>query len=142
MLLALELIKEVYAAGGNPFIELGNSRLTRGILMGANEGQMAILNDIALHKIQQMDAYIAVRAGDNAAELSDVPQETMSTYMKIMKPALDRRLNKTKWVVLRYANNSMAQKANMSLEAFENFYFDVCNLDYSKMDKAMILSLH
>ncbi len=137
MLLALELIKEVYAAGGNPFIELGNSRLTRGILMGANEGQMAALNDIALHKIQQMDAYIAVRAGDNAAELSDVPQETMSTYMKIMKPALDRRLNKTKWVVLRYANNSMAQKANMSLEAFENFYFDVCNLDYSKMDKAM-----
>ena len=31
----------------------------------------------------------------------------------------------------------MAQLANMSTEAFENFYFDVCNLDYAKMDRAM-----
>ena len=31
----------------------------------------------------------------------------------------------------------MAQLANTSLEAFEDFYFDVCTLDYSKMDRAM-----
>jgi aminopeptidase len=31
----------------------------------------------------------------------------------------------------------MAQLANMSTEAFEDFYFDVCNLDYAKMDRAM-----
>ena len=31
----------------------------------------------------------------------------------------------------------MAQLANMSTEQFEDFYFNVCNLDYSKMDKAM-----
>ena len=31
----------------------------------------------------------------------------------------------------------MAQLSNTSLEAFEDFYFDVCNLDYSKMAEAM-----
>ena len=31
----------------------------------------------------------------------------------------------------------MAQLAKMSTEAFEDFYFDVCNLDYGKMSKAM-----
>ena len=31
----------------------------------------------------------------------------------------------------------MAQLASMNTEDFEDFYFDVCNLDYSKMDKAM-----
>ena len=31
----------------------------------------------------------------------------------------------------------MAQAANMSTEAFEDYYFNVCNLDYSKMSKAM-----
>ncbi|OPZ92875.1 MAG: Aminopeptidase T [Firmicutes bacterium ADurb.Bin419] len=31
----------------------------------------------------------------------------------------------------------MAQLANMSTEDFEDFYFKVCNLDYSKMSKAM-----
>ena len=31
----------------------------------------------------------------------------------------------------------MAQLSNSSLEAFEDFYFDVCTLDYEKMGKAM-----
>jgi aminopeptidase len=31
----------------------------------------------------------------------------------------------------------MAQLAGSSTEAFEDFYFDVCTLDYSKMDRAM-----
>lgn len=31
----------------------------------------------------------------------------------------------------------MAQLANTSLENFEDFYFNVCTLDYGKMDKAM-----
>jgi aminopeptidase len=47
------------------------------------------------------------------------------------------RVPKTRWVVLRYPNSAMAQLASTSLEAFEDFYFDVCNLDYSKMAKAM-----
>jgi aminopeptidase len=32
----------------------------------------------------------------------------------------------------------MAQAANMSTEAFENFYFDVCTMDYRKMSRAMV----
>ena len=43
----------------------------------------------------------------------------------------------TKWVVLRYPNSAMAQMAEMSTEAFEDFYFKVCNLDYAKMSRAM-----
>jgi aminopeptidase len=31
----------------------------------------------------------------------------------------------------------MAQQAGMSTEAFEDFYFDVCTLDYSNMERAM-----
>jgi len=38
---------------------------------------------------------------------------------------------------LRYPNHSMAQLANMSTESFEDFYFDVCNLDYAHMSQAM-----
>ncbi len=49
----------------------------------------------------------------------------------------DIRVPKTRWVVLRYPNASMAQLAKMSTEAFRDFYFEVCNLDYGKMDKAM-----
>jgi aminopeptidase len=51
---------------------------------------------------------------------------------------LNYRVNKTRWVVLRWPTPSMAQAAGMSTEAFENFYFDVCTMDYRKMAKAMI----
>src|SRR5881628_596748 len=43
----------------------------------------------------------------------------------------------TRWVVLRWPTPSMAQAANMSTEAFEDFYFDVCTIDYRKMARAM-----
>src|SRR5699024_8623356 len=75
--------------------------------------------------------------GSNASELSDVPSEKLNMYSKITGPVLDYRVNETKWVVLRYPTSSMAQLANSSLEAFEDFYFDVCTLDYGKMSRAM-----
>jgi len=50
---------------------------------------------------------------------------------------LTYRVNNTKWVLLRYPNAAMAQLAGMSRAAFEDYYFDVCCLDYAKMSKAM-----
>jgi len=47
------------------------------------------------------------------------------------------RVKNTKWCVLRWPNSSMAQLANTSTDAFEDFYYNVCNLDYARMDHAM-----
>ena len=87
--------------------------------------------------MKKMHAYIAVRGGDNITELSDVPPEKMKLVSKKMKPVLDWRVKKTRWCVLRWPSPSMAQSAGMSTEAFENFYFDVCTLDYAKMQPGM-----
>ena len=54
-----------------------------------------------------------------------------------MRPVIDQRVKKTKWVVLRWPTPSMAQLAGMSTEAFEDFYFDVCTLDYRKLQPGM-----
>ena len=88
-------------------------------------------------QMKGMHAYIAIRAGSNTSELSDVPAEKLNLYSRLTRPTLDYRVNETKWVVLRYPNSSMAQLANTSLESFEDFYFDVCTLDYRKMSAAM-----
>lgn len=70
--------------------------------------------------------------------MADVPEENMKLYNALYSHPVhsEERVKRTKWVVLRYPNASMAQLANTSTEAFEDFYFDVCNLDYSKMDRA------
>ena len=63
----------------------------------------------------------------------------MNAYNKLYSHPVHHeiRVANTKWVILRYPNPSMSQLAGMSTEAFEDFYFNVCNLDYAKMYKAM-----
>ena len=132
-----QIIKEVYKVGAFPYVEIRDSQITREILLGCEEEQLKFKDEIDLAQMKGMDAYIAVRAGANTSELSDVPSEKMNMYMALTQPTLDYRVNETKWVVMRYPNASMSQLANMSQEAFEDFYFNVCTLDYKKMSKAM-----
>ncbi|MDF2951462.1 MAG: hypothetical protein K0S18_1045 [Anaerocolumna sp.] len=137
--LARQLIKEVYAVGGIPFPHYTDQTIQRETLLHCSVEQIALMGEIDAAEMAQMDCYIGVKGPDNATELSDVPGEKMEIYEKYYtKPVhYDVRIKKTKWVVLRYPNSAMAQLANTSLENFQDFYFKVCNLDYSKMAKAM-----
>jgi aminopeptidase len=135
--IGLALIREVRARGGLPFLRVHQSRLTREMLMGAEEEQYRILTKHLLAEMKDMDAYIAIRGGLNIAETSDVPAARMKMAMKHMRPVLDHRVKKTKWCVLRWPSSSMAQQAGMSTEAFEDFYFKVCLLDYKALVPAM-----
>ena len=134
-----EIIKEVYAVGGYPIVSLTDPRIQRQLLFGITEEHCDILAKYAKYRMEDMDAYIAIRGGQNSFENSDVPPEKMQIFMaRYSQPVHhDIRVAKTKWVILRYPLPSFAQLAGMSTEAFEDFFFDVCNLDYSKMDRAM-----
>lgn len=135
--LVRQLIKDAYSLGARPYVNHRDSAVLREILLGADEEQMEFLNDYQLYQMKGMDAYIAIRAGANSSELADVPSDQLNMYYRLTQPTLDYRVNKTKWVILRYPNPSMAQLAGKSQEAFEDFFFDVCTLDYGKMSKAM-----
>lgn len=132
-----QLVKDVYKAGGVPYVTTSNSSILREILLGAKEDQIELFRDCQLKLMKEMDAYIAVRGCENISELSDVPAETLNMYARVTQSVLDERVNNTKWVILRFPNNAMAQLSNMSLEAFEDFYYNVCTLDYKKMSDAM-----
>lgn len=133
------LVEEVYARGGRPFVQLSDPSVMRSLLFGVTQEHVDLWARMDLLRMENMHAYIAVRSGENVNELADVPADKQRLYdLYYRKPVhLEQRVKKTKWVVLRYPNPSMAQLANMSTEAFEDFYFDVCNLDYARMDKAM-----
>jgi len=137
--LALALVKNIYKVGGYPFVDFTDERLKRCLLLGTNEEHIKLLTEFAVWKMSKMQAYIGIRGFKNITQLSDVKDNKMLLYTSIynQKVHSQLRVKKTKWVVLRYPNNSMAQLAGMSLEAFEDFYFKVCTLDYSKMSKLM-----
>ncbi|WP_019424838.1 aminopeptidase [Paenibacillus sp. OSY-SE] len=133
------VVDEIAKRGGRPFVQLTDRAVLRSMLMNATKEQMETWAEYDLLRMQNMQGYIGIRAGENANELADVPKDKMKLYEAIYSHPvhMEERVKRTKWVVLRYPNASMAQLANTSTEAFEDFYFDVCNLDYSKMDKAM-----
>lgn len=133
------LTREVYAAGGFPIVELFSAKVNRALQSGTSEEHMKLLAKYAGARMKDMDCYIGVRGAANSFELSDVPTEKSALHSKFYSHPVhhERRVKHTKWVVLRWPNESMSQLACKSTEAFEDFYFDVCTLDYAKMDKAM-----
>ncbi|MGM9988872.1 MAG: aminopeptidase [Bacillaceae bacterium] len=137
--LVTALVAAAYEAGGYPFVSIKNHEVDRALLMGATEDHFNMIADFEADVMSKMDAYIGLRSGDNINELADVPADKLKVQGDTVgkKVHRDIRVPKTKWCVLRYPNASMAQLAKMSTEAFEDFYFDVCNLDYSKMADAM-----
>lgn len=137
--LVKELIKETYKAGGVPFVTIKNNEINRVLLTQSTEEQIKAMASFEIKRMKEMQAYIGIRAGDNINEMGTVPSDKMKIYMEHYSKPLhsDIRVKKTKWCVLRYPNHSMAQLAEMATDEFEDYYFKVCNLDYSKMSKAM-----
>jgi len=135
--MGIALIRAVRLAGATPIVEARHSRLIREMQRGTDEAHAKLVREIELNRMKKMQAYLAIRGAHNASESSDIPGDRLQLYAKTLRPVLDYRVNKTKWCVLRWPTPSMAQAANMSTEAFENFYFDVCTMDYRKMAKAM-----
>jgi aminopeptidase len=135
--MTIALIRAARKVGGVPFVQTYHARVNRALALEASDRQLNLLASHELARMKKMDAYIAIRGSNNITELSDVPVEKMKLLAKKMRPVQDQRVKKTKWVVLRWPTPSMAQLAGMSTEAFEDFYFDVCTLDYRKLQPGM-----
>jgi aminopeptidase len=131
--MTVALIRAARNAGGVPFAQVYHTRVNRALALEASDRQLDLAASHELARMKRMNAYIAVRGSHNITELSDVPPDKMQLIGKKMRPAQDQRVKRTKWVVLRWPTSSMAQLAGMSTEAFEDFYFDVCTLDYRKL---------
>ena len=135
--MVVALVRAARERGALPFVQLHRARSSRELALGAEEAQYAALSEVELMRMGQMQAYIALRGSDNIFEAADVPSARVQLVSRLMKPVIDHRVNQTKWVVLRWPTPAMAQQATMSTEAFEDFYFRVCTLDYARMRPGM-----
>ena len=135
-----ELVRVAHAAGAHPNVFLKSKQVMRRLLLGATEEQLEAMARTEETMMEQMDAYIGVRGSPNVSELSDVPAGAMNAFERLIwkRVHTDIRVAKTRWCVLRWPTPSMAQLAGISTEAFEDFYFDVCTMDYARMSDALV----
>jgi len=138
MPLVRQIVKEVYKVGGIPFVDTYLNTIRRELLLGGTEEQYAVWSEVDQLMMSKMDAYIGIRGDLNPAELSDVPNDKMGLFSKLYQQPvhMQTRIPKTKWCVMIYPNYGFAYAMDTSLEDFENFYYNVCNLDYGKLSAA------
>ena len=137
--MVIEIIRAAREAGAHPHVVLRSNRVLRAINLDAEEENVRVWADYDTYRMKLMDAYIGLRGSENVSDMSDVSDEQMKRHARLYaKPVhFDERVNHTRWCVLRWPTPAMAQLAEMSTQAFEDFYFDVCTLDYAKMDRAV-----
>jgi aminopeptidase len=133
------LVSAVHDAGGLAFVSFRDKSVERELYLRAPKEQFELQAEFEALRMEKMDAYIGFTSLRNAFAWKDLPSAQMDLYNRNIwkKVHIERRIPHTKWVVLRYPSPAMAQNAGMSESAFEDFFFNVCTMDYAKLSKAM-----
>ncbi|MEI6387641.1 MAG: aminopeptidase [Spirochaetota bacterium] len=133
------LVEAIHDAGGLPFVALRDRSVERALYRRATAAQVELQAKFEAERMREMDCYIGFTSLRNQFAWADVDADHMELYNRhIWKSVhIDVRVPHTRWVVLRYPSAAFAQLASMSEEAFEDWYFEVCTMDYARMSKAM-----
>lgn len=133
------LVRAIHEAGGLAFVTIRDKSIERELYLNGPEGQFELQARFELERMRAMDAFIGFTSLRNSFAWKDIPSDKMELYNRHIwkKVHIEQRLPHTKWVVLRYPSAAMAQNAGMSESAFEDFFFEVCTMDYERMSKAM-----
>jgi aminopeptidase len=137
--LMLALVEEVYQAGGRPFVHIFDYELEGAVLQVGDEELLSEIASYEIARMKNMDAYIDIRVQDNLYVWGHLGKEKIANYRKgYWGPLhLNLRCQETKWSVLHYPTDSVAQMAGMNTREFEDFFFRSSLLDYRKMGQAM-----
>lgn len=85
--------------------------------------------DVAV--LERADAIVVVDAPENTRELAEIPPEKALAWQKALRPAMERVYrHEVPWVGCQYPTDALAQDAGMSTDAFADFLFGACLLDW------------
>lgn len=118
-----------------PVVTWKSNAVLRALYRHGTAESIALAGEFERGRMEQMDAYIGIRGAANSNQFADVPLAQMDLYQQHWWHPVhsEVRVPRTRWVVLRYPTDSMAQAAQMSSEGFADFYFRVCTADYEQM---------
>ena len=100
----------------------------------ATEAPEALLSEpapILRYEMEHADALLTIEAPENTRARSVVSPERLALVQAASRPLLERIVNRElKWIGCQYPTAALAQDAGMALDAFEDFLFGACLLDW------------
>ncbi|NBP52146.1 MAG: aminopeptidase, partial [Actinobacteria bacterium] len=135
--MTIALMRAAREVGAHPHVAERSGRVMAELWRNEEDG-VRTFGEYDLDRMRRMHAYVGLRGSHNVSEATIASGEEMRRAARLyQKPVhFEQRVNRTKWCVLRWPNPSMAQLAGKSTEAFEDFYFRVCCVDYARMEAA------
>jgi aminopeptidase len=129
--LVAAVYEEVLRAGGLPVLQMSFEGQTASYFESASEQQLDWLSPVQTWAAHEADCRIAIWAETNTRELSNVPPERQTrrraATRELSKALMERAAKgEHRWVGTMYPTNAHAADAEMSLAAFEDFFFQAC----------------
>ena len=104
----------------------------------APEEVLAEMAPIERYTHEHVDADIIIVAPENTRDLSALASDRVALRRQAQRPAMERRLSlAVPWVGCQYPTPALAQEAGLSLEAYEDFLYGACLLDWDAEGRKM-----
>jgi aminopeptidase len=132
--LILAVYRNILAAGGHPYLNMGLEETSEILLRFASDAQLDYLPSFSKTVVETIDAEISVWTDSNTRHLSSIDPARMSRRVASRRELNDRYLERVakkelRWVGTQYPTNAVAQDADMSLVEFEEFLYGSCRVD-------------
>ncbi|WP_309120637.1 aminopeptidase [Paenibacillus sp.] len=129
-------VEEVHRAGGLAFVEITDYSVLRKLQIGGTDAQFEADASYKLARVKEMDAVVQLLGEENVSEYADIPAERRNAYQRAFRPVTEETHRK-RWTLFNYPSKAYAQLAGMSTEAYTDFLFKTCTMDYRGMSEAM-----
>ncbi len=126
--------EEVLAADGHPVVSMSFDDQQSSYLARASDAQLEWISPLAQWGADEADCRIAIGADTNTRALSGISPERQTRRQAATRPLMESTMQRSadgthRWVYTIFPTNAYASDAEMSLSAFEDFYFGACLAD-------------
>lgn len=137
--LVIALISEIKRVEASVEIINREPSATAEIMKGLTIRKAEQMAKKDLSTILDADVCIMIKSIENENIIGEVPLEKREIYARHYRKVIDEAiLENTRWISLRYPNKRMAEEAGMSYVDYEDYFFQVCNMDYNELSGAML----
>ncbi len=133
--LAVAVAAELGARGANLLATYSSGEVTRAYLR-AHEHAFDADPDYQRALYEQADVVLSLGGGRNASAMADVPNERRQAYDTARAGIREARLD-TRWVSTVHPTRSLAQRASMAYEAYQDFAYDAILRDWEALAAEM-----
>lgn len=135
--LALEVYKETIKSGASEVrvhfdideqvISRSYNEFGEAFFKYAKPHQLKAFPKLAYQELKGINVWIRLYAQVNTRGFSNIDAHLISERAKVVRPIIDYRVLKTRWVITKFPTEAQAQEADMSLSEYEDFVFSAIN---------------